>query len=117
MKAIMRLLKADGASVDIVLKEGPWADGEVVEEEMTGLRLGLQRSGVCLLDKEDYPAGLMVPVQFLPAIWSLKADEPILRIFQELRRCGRDASYSLDWGQWLLSDSTWRKAQFLIIER
>jgi hypothetical protein len=114
MKAVLRISWADGSSSDVVVRDGEWADGEIIHDGSTGLCFELCEHGVWLLDSADYPPELKVPACVLPAIWNRVEDEPVRRLFAELRRCGRNARYWLEWGQWLLNDGKWETVQFIV---
>ena len=111
MRAILSVELEDHTTRDILLKEGPINEDEVLEDALTGLRVKLEPFGVLLLDSPSADA-VLVPVEHTPPSWMFSKDEPLAKIIAELVRCSRPAHFHLPWGASVTGSGTWRSATF-----
>lgn len=111
MRAILSVELEDHTTREVVLKEGPLDEDEVLEDTLTGLRVKLEPFGVLLLDSPG-AAYVLVPVEHTPPSWMFSEDEPLAKIIAELVRCSRPAHFHLPWGASVTGSGTWRRATF-----
>jgi hypothetical protein len=113
MQLLMNITFSDGSIRSSRLEFTGHQQALDVSDPVTGLGFQLRMDGFSLAAHDSYSDGLMLPLRITPPVWGLNADAPINQVFDQLKKCGREALYKLQPGDWLINNQGWIKCEFV----
>jgi hypothetical protein len=103
MKPYLKKITPDGSETVSAFQIIDDTNSALMTDDTLGLRIREEGGGCWLQLDHDYPEGLTVHAQSLPAIWGIE-ETTVAQLASELRRCGRKLEFHFGWGDFITDE-------------